>query len=47
MHEVEIYHAKYGHSGIKNKEVMTVLVTLGAVGCGVNRVKRGIKRGGG
>ena len=29
MHEVEIYHAKYGHSGIKNKEVMTAIVILG------------------
>ena len=41
MPEVEIYHAKFGHSGMKNKEVMTVLVILGAVRCRVNRVKGG------
>ena len=46
MPEVEIYHAKFGHSGMKNKEVMTVLVILGAVGRGVNRVKGGNKSGG-
>ena len=47
MSEVEIYHAKFRHSGMKNKEVMTVLVILGAVGRGVNRVKRGNQNGGG
>ena len=26
MPEVEIYHAKFGNSGMKNNEVMTVLV---------------------
>ena len=29
MSEVEIYHAKFGHAGMKNKEVMTVLVIWG------------------
>ena len=29
MPEVKIYHAKFGHSGMKNNEVMTVLVVLG------------------
>ena len=29
MPEVEIYHAKFGHSDFKNKEVMTVLVIWG------------------
>ena len=34
MPELEIYHAKFGHSGIKNKEVMTdfVLKNLGGIG---------------
>ena len=37
MPEVEICNAKFGHSGMKNKEVMTVLVIFW--GRGVNRVK--------
>ena len=37
MPEVEIYYEKFGHFGMKNKEVMTVLVIFG--GRGVNRVK--------
>ena len=40
MPEDEIYHGKFGHSGMKNKEVMTVLVIWGeARGKGGNRVK--------
>ena len=42
MSDVEIYHAKFGHSGLKNKECMTVLVIGGGEGRGVNRVKWGI-----
>ena len=46
MHEVEIYHAKFGHSGMKNEKVMTVLVIYGkAGGRGVNRVKGEIQGG--
>ena len=46
MSEVEIYHAKFGHSEMEIKEVMTVLVILGEVGGqGVNRVKGGIQGG--
>ena len=45
MSEVEIYYAKFGHYGIKNKEVMTVLVICErAGGRGVNRVKGGNSR---
>ena len=42
MPDVEIYHAKFGHFGLKNKEVMTVLVIGGGGGGGgegVNMVK--------
>ena len=40
MSEVEIYHAKFGNSRMKNKEVMTVLVIWGEAGWqGGNRVK--------
>ena len=40
MSEVEIYYAKFGHYGIKNKEVMTILVICErAGGQEVNRVK--------
>ena len=31
MLEMDIYHAKFGHSGMKNKEVMTDLVLLHVV----------------
>ena len=36
MPNVEIYHAKFWHSGMKNNEVMTVSVIKGGGG---NRVK--------
>ena len=47
MPEVEIYHEKIGHSGMKNKEVMKVLAILGeAWGKEGNRVKWGKSCGG-
>ena len=39
MPEDEIYHGKFGHSGMKNKEVLTILVIIFLGGRGVNRVK--------
>ena len=39
---MEIYHAKFGHSGMKKKEVTVLVIFLGGeVGQGVNRVKGG------
>ena len=44
--EVEIYHAKFRHSGKKNKEVMIIFSNFERGG-GVNRVKGKFMRGGG
>ena len=48
MSEVEINHAKFGHYGKKNKEVMKDFSNFGGVGRGgeVNRVKGKFMRGG-
>ena len=44
----EIYHAKIGHSGLKNKENMTILVILGGgMGREWNSVKEIFYQGGG
>ena len=44
--EVEIFHAKFGHSEMKNNEIMTVLVIGGEREDGEKRVKDNINNRG-